>query len=131
MGIVSPEEGIIYEDEDTIVIFSLDPISKGHVIIKPKEKHKDIDELPEKLLNKILKLTQCYVRLLKSRYLPKGYSIQQADIQSCRMAALLTTWMFFICMFFQDMKRVNLVTIKHQFIKLKIRKRFENSWRLK
>lgn len=77
MEIISPKENIIYEDEETIVALSLDPISKGHVIIKPKEKFKDIDELPQNLLNKILKLTQCYVSLLKRQYSSKGYSIMQ------------------------------------------------------
>lgn len=77
MDIVSPKENIIYEDEETIVVLSLDPISKGHVVIKPKKKYKDINELPEPLLNKILILTQCYVRLLKNNYSPKGYSIMQ------------------------------------------------------
>ena len=77
MDIISPKENIIYEDEDAIVVLSSDPISKGHVVIKPKEKFKDIDELPEKLLYKILRLMQCYVRLLKNQYSPKGYSIMQ------------------------------------------------------
>jgi len=44
MRIISPKENIIYEDEDTILVLSLDPISKGHVVIKPKKPYKDIDE---------------------------------------------------------------------------------------
>jgi len=77
MDIVSPKENIIYEDDEAIVVLALDPISKGHVVIKPKEKYKDIVELPELLLTKILRLTQCYVRVLKREYAPKGYSIMQ------------------------------------------------------
>ena len=77
MNIISPKENIIYEDKDAIIVLSLDPISKGHVVIKPKKAYKDIDELPDLLLHKILKLAQCYVRVLKKQYLPKGYSIMQ------------------------------------------------------
>lgn len=77
MDIIPTKENIIYEDEETIAFLSIHPISKGHVIIQPKQKYKGIDELPEKLLYKILKLTQCYVRLLKKEYAPKGYSILQ------------------------------------------------------
>ena len=77
MNMISPKENIIYEDADAIVVLSLDPISQGHVVVKPKKKYKDIDDLPEDLLNKILKLTQCYVRVLKKEYSPKGYSIMQ------------------------------------------------------
>ena len=77
MDIISPKENIIYEDHEAIVVLSFDPISKGHVVIKPKEKYKDIDELPEHLLKKILTLAQCYVRLLKKKYASKGYSIMQ------------------------------------------------------
>ena len=77
MDFITPKENIIYEDTDTIVVLALDPISKGHIVIKPKKKYKDIHELPESLLLKILKLAQCYVRVLKSKYSPKGYSIMQ------------------------------------------------------
>ena len=77
MDIKTPEENIIYQDEQALLVLSFDPISKGHVVIKPKESYKDIDELPEQLLHKIMKLAQCYVRLMKKHYSPKGYSIMQ------------------------------------------------------
>ena len=31
------KENIIYEDDETIVVLSSNPISKGHVIIQPKK----------------------------------------------------------------------------------------------
>ncbi len=77
MKIIPPKENIIFEDHEAKVVLSFDPISKGHVVIIPTESYKDIDELPAKVLAKIMKLTQCYVRLLKSQYNPKGYSIMQ------------------------------------------------------
>lgn len=75
--IIPPPENILYEDDDAQVILSFDPISLGHVVIVPIEDYKDIDELPKKILDKIMWLAQCYVKLLKVTYHPKGYSIMQ------------------------------------------------------
>lgn len=77
MRIVGLPENILYEDNQARVVLSFDPISKAHVIIEPIEDYKDIDELPVEILSKIMYLTQCYVRLLKDQYSPKGYSIMQ------------------------------------------------------
>jgi len=74
---MSPQDNIIYEDSDVRVVLAYDPISKGHVVIIPTKKFRDIDELPKAILNKIMKLAQCYVQLLKHKYSPKGYSIMQ------------------------------------------------------
>lgn len=77
MRITAPPENILYEDHHARVVLSFDPISKAHVIIEPIDDFKDIDELPTEILSKILHLTQCYVKLLKQHYSPKGYSIMQ------------------------------------------------------
>lgn len=77
MRITAPSENILYEDHQARVVLSFDPISKAHVIIEPIDDFKDIDELPTEILFKILHLTQCYVKLLKQHYSPKGYSIMQ------------------------------------------------------
>ena len=77
MRIIAPPENILYEDNQARVVLSFDPISKAHVIIEPIDDYKDIDELPAEVLSKIMHLTQCYVKLLKYSYSPKGYSIMQ------------------------------------------------------
>jgi len=77
MEIIPPKENILYEDDEALVVLSFDPISKGHVVIIPSDKFKDLDELPERILYKIMNLAQCYVKLLKETYKPKGYSIMQ------------------------------------------------------
>lgn len=71
------EKNIIYENEEIVVVLSENPISKGHVIIQTKEMFSDLDELPEPLLKKVINLAQSFVRILKKKYSPKGYSIMQ------------------------------------------------------
>lgn len=77
MNIQSPPENIMFEDDEAIVVLAYDPISLGHVVIKPKAAYKDIDELPLDLLHKLMHLAQVYVRLLKQAYASNGYSIMQ------------------------------------------------------
>lgn len=74
---IAPEENILFEDALAKVILAFDPISKAHVVIVPNKPYLDIDELPTSLLNHLMKLAQCFVRLLKMEYAPNGYSIMQ------------------------------------------------------
>lgn len=45
----------IYEDEDVIVIMDLNPTSKGHSLIIPKEHYTDIYDIDENVAAKIMK----------------------------------------------------------------------------
>jgi len=68
---------IIYEDKIAKVILAQNSINKGHVIIVPKGKYLDIDEISHKVLQKILFLAKQHVKLLKKKYKAPGYSIMQ------------------------------------------------------
>ena len=44
----------IYEDEDLTVILDAGPATKGHALILPKDHYKDITEVPQELLGKMM-----------------------------------------------------------------------------
>lgn len=48
----------IYEDEDVIVIMDLNPTSKGHSLIIPKEHYTDIYDIDENTAAKIIKVAK-------------------------------------------------------------------------
>lgn len=43
----------VYEDADILVLMEIMPASKGHILILPKHHYQFIQEIPEKLLNKL------------------------------------------------------------------------------
>ena len=43
----------LYEDEDFRVILDLNPASKGHALILPKEHYRNLDDLDDKLAAKV------------------------------------------------------------------------------
>ncbi len=75
--LVSSGEKTWYKDQWISVFFDIDPISKGHILIVPNQHFLDIDELPTPVLQQVFQCSQAYVRLLKEKLGPKGYSIMQ------------------------------------------------------
>ena len=60
----------LYEDDDFRVIMDIEPASKGHALILPKEHYANLYELPEELAAKAMKLA-------------KNMVIQMTDIVGC------------------------------------------------
>lgn len=75
--LVNSGEKTWYKDQWISVFFDIDPISKGHILIVPNQHFWDIDELPAPVLLQVFQCSQAYVRLLKEKLSPKGYSIMQ------------------------------------------------------
>lgn len=71
------ESNIVYESNNIVAFLDVDPINEGHILVVPKEHYLDIEELPIKLLNEIMELSQRIVKALKDIYKPDGYSIMQ------------------------------------------------------
>ncbi len=44
----------VYEDEDTLAFLDINPITKGHTLVIPKEHAKTIDKLSDDSLNKTM-----------------------------------------------------------------------------
>jgi len=70
----------VYEDAEIIVLMEIMPASKGHLLILPKQHYQFIQEIPEKLLNKIFyfvkTISPILVKELDSKslsiYIPQG-----------------------------------------------------------
>lgn len=77
MNIEPPKANILYEDEEVMIVLDIEPISMGHALILPKTVYRDLDDLPEPLMHKIMKLARIYVNILKETVSPMGYSIMQ------------------------------------------------------
>jgi len=71
------EASVIYEDELVMCVMDIEPISKGHVLIVPREHKLDLDELTHEEAGRVMEVSRRLVKVLKERYEPRGYSIMQ------------------------------------------------------
>ena len=67
----------LYEDDVVKVIFDLNPASKGHVLILPKNHYKDICEADEEVMAKILPLAAKLGKAMKSQLGASGFNVVQ------------------------------------------------------
>lgn len=66
----------IDENKDSIAVLEINPISKGHIIIIPKEHIPDSGKLPSTAFTLVKKI----VKKLKSKFKPKDVGIQTSNI---------------------------------------------------
>ncbi len=45
---------IVYEDKDAIAFMDISPVTKGHVLVIPREHYKDVIDVPEEILQKMI-----------------------------------------------------------------------------
>lgn len=67
----------IYEDEKVIVFLDINPLSKGHSIVIPKEHYVNILDLPEELYLHMSKIVKKISQHLNDMYKPEGILINQ------------------------------------------------------
>ena len=67
----------VYEDDDFRVIMDLNPASKGHCLILPKEHCNDIFDMSEELASKLFVLTTKVAKALRAALNPAGLNIVQ------------------------------------------------------
>ena len=67
----------LYEDEDFRVIMDIEPASKGHALILPKEHYANIYELPDELAAKVLVLAKKMIAKLTDIVGCDGYNVLQ------------------------------------------------------
>lgn len=67
----------LYEDEDFRVILDLNPASKGHALVLPKEHYANIFELPEELAAKAFTVAKKIAGKLSDGLHASGFNIVQ------------------------------------------------------
>ena len=67
----------IYEDEDFRVILDIEPASKGHALILPKEHYANLYELPEELASKVFVVAKKVVTAMTEVLGCDGYNVLQ------------------------------------------------------
>lgn len=72
----------LYEDEDFRVILDIEPASKGHALILPKEHYANLYELDDEIAAKVLVLAKKLVAALTDILKCDGYNIVQNNGQA-------------------------------------------------
>lgn len=67
----------LYEDEDFRVILDIEPASKGHALILPKEHYANLYELDDEIAGKVLVLAKKLITALTDILGCDGYNIVQ------------------------------------------------------
>lgn len=67
----------IYEDEDFRVILDIEPASKGHALILPKEHYANLYEMPDELAAKVLVLAKQIITKMTDILGCDGYNVLQ------------------------------------------------------
>lgn len=67
----------IYEDDDFRVILDIEPASKGHALILPKEHYANLYELPDELASKALVVAKKVITQMTDIVGCDGYNILQ------------------------------------------------------
>mgnify|MGYP002512596929 FL=1 len=67
----------IYEDADFRVILDIEPASKGHALILPKEHYANLYELPDELAAKVLLVAKTVVTKMTEILNCDGYNVLQ------------------------------------------------------
>ena len=67
----------IYEDDDFRVILDIEPASKGHALILPKDHYANLYELPEELASKALVVAKKVITKMTEIVECDGYNVLQ------------------------------------------------------
>lgn len=67
----------VHETEDVFVMLDINPLSKGHLLVLPKEHYRDIHDIPEEILMEMSSVTKQMADRLKERLNPEGIIIMQ------------------------------------------------------
>ena len=80
-GIVKKEipARIVYEDEKVMAFLDINPVSKGHTLVIPKEHHEDIMEMPDEILGSVVSVVKKVSAALKKALGADGINILQSN----------------------------------------------------
>lgn len=85
--IIKNEESLkIYEDEKTICLLDINPISKGHCLVIPKEHFRDIFDIDDEHLKNIISVSKKISTTLKQKLGATGVNILHASGESAQQS---------------------------------------------
>ncbi len=64
----------VYEDDDIFAFLDIKPINPGHTLVVPKKHYKNLEEIPEEDLKKLIIAVKKVGYLLKSKLAIVGYN---------------------------------------------------------
>ncbi len=67
----------IYEDDKVLAFLDINPLSKGHTLVLPKEHFKNILDIPVELYEYISKIVKRVAINIQEKYIPEGILINQ------------------------------------------------------
>ncbi|MFA6307580.1 MAG: HIT family protein [Patescibacteria group bacterium] len=65
----------VYEDEDTLAFLDIYPTTHGHTLVIPKEHFKDMEEIPEEILQRLILTVKKIGKSLKESLAIEAYNI--------------------------------------------------------
>ena len=73
---------IIFENSSNLAFLDIFPISKGHIIVIPKNHYKNIEEIPNNELMELFKTVKKIAILIHKRLKIDGYNILQNNFKA-------------------------------------------------
>lgn len=67
----------LYEDDNFIVMMDIQPASKGHSLVIPKEHYANLYEMPENLAGEAIKVAQKMVKKMTTALQADGFNLLQ------------------------------------------------------
>ena len=67
----------VYEDDDILAMLDINPFSKGHLLVLPKEHFENIYDIPTELFSKLMTKSKKIAEVLKEKLNPEGMILQQ------------------------------------------------------
>ena len=76
---------ILYETDNFIVVYDIDPIQKGHLLMITKQHYGNIREVPESVLYELIRLEQQVAEIIEKNFDVLGMTVMQNNglVQRC------------------------------------------------
>ncbi len=69
----------IYEDKNVKAFLDTSPISRGHILVIPKEHYENIFDIPNDILDKVIKVSKKMALLLKENLKAEGVNLLNSN----------------------------------------------------
>ena len=70
---------IVYEDKNSLAFLAIKPVCEGHSLVIPKKPYKNIFDIPESELNKLMKSVKNVANILRKKLGAEGINILHAS----------------------------------------------------